>query len=355
MINDKLLKQQGGDNSHNIQGETVNINYGISFEDARAIALQVFRENFLQLSEDAAKLARSRAEELVDDFIGELHNRNPSGVETMKDPAMQHALFVAQREYAKTGDKDLADILVDLLVDRSGLPERTLKQIVIDESIAVVSKLTSAQMDTLTIIFLVKYTALKFTIKDDLENIARFESELLRIFGPFLSSLSMENSLYQHLEYCSCVTSSTADEIDLSIRTAYPGMFSLGIAENEIDTALKGKEYLKKYVIPCFRNQKLKQIGFAHFVDVEPTLQSDGINIEDIAIVKRLLGRNLLPVDEMKKYLMQLSEGMARLVDVWNDSFLQVMTLTSVGIAIAQANFRLKVGEPIDLGIWIKD
>jgi hypothetical protein len=42
------------------------------------------------------------------------------------------------------------------------------------------------------------------------------------------------------------------------------------------------------------------------------------------------------------------------LFDIWNNSEMKHMTLTSVGIAIAQANFRRKTGKTIDLSIWIK-
>jgi hypothetical protein len=47
-------------------------------------------------------------------------------------------LFEAQKGYIKTGDKDIADILVDILTDRLSLPDRDLKQIVLDESVQVI-------------------------------------------------------------------------------------------------------------------------------------------------------------------------------------------------------------------------
>jgi hypothetical protein len=45
---------------------------------------------------------------------------------------------------------------------------------------------------------------------------------------------------------------------------------------------------------------------------------------------------------------------MAVLFDIWENSKMKSMSLTSVGIAIAQANFKRKTGDMIDLGIWIK-
>ena len=45
---------------------------------------------------------------------------------------------------------------------------------------------------------------------------------------------------------------------------------------------------------------------------------------------------------------------MKEIFDVWENSGLKLLRLTSVGIAIAQANFRKKTNLPVDLSIWIK-
>ena len=154
MINDKVFKQEGGDNSTNLQGQTFIINNGISYEDAKGIALDVFKSNYLELSTKAADTAKQRAEELVEDFLQQVKERNPNAINTMEDPGMQYAIFSAQKEYARTGDKNMSDMLVDVLVDRAAFPERNLKQIVLDECLQIIPKLTTSQLDTLTIVFI---------------------------------------------------------------------------------------------------------------------------------------------------------------------------------------------------------
>lgn len=158
MINDQVTKQEGGENSTNLQGGTIIVNQGITYQDAKNIAIDVFKSNYLELSEKAAITAGQRVEELVDDFLTKMHERKPEAINSIEDPGMQHAIFTAQKEYAKTGDKDLSDMLVDILVDRASQQERNLMQIVLDESLVIVPKLTNNQLDTLTLIFLLKYT-----------------------------------------------------------------------------------------------------------------------------------------------------------------------------------------------------
>src|SRR5215213_7058317 len=132
MINDKAFRQEGGEGSANYQAENMTINNGLNYSEVRQIAIDVFNDNFPELSRKAAREAAERAEYLIDRLLTELKQRAPGAINTMQDPGMQHALFTAQVEYAKSGDKDLGEVLVDILVDRAAVPERSLTQIVLD-------------------------------------------------------------------------------------------------------------------------------------------------------------------------------------------------------------------------------
>ena len=140
MINDRVQKQEAGDGSTNLQGQSIVIHQGISYADAREIALDVYKANFIQLSQEAADLARQRATELTDDFLQKLKADNESAVASMSTPGMQAAIYEAQKQYAKTGDKNLEGLLVDILVERAATSERNIKQIVLDESLSVASR-----------------------------------------------------------------------------------------------------------------------------------------------------------------------------------------------------------------------
>ena len=48
--------------------------------------------------------------------LSKLQREHPAGLEKSYDPDFQYALFTVQKEYARNGDKDLGDLLVDLLV-----------------------------------------------------------------------------------------------------------------------------------------------------------------------------------------------------------------------------------------------
>ncbi|WP_050749465.1 LPO_1073/Vpar_1526 family protein [Thermoanaerobacter italicus] len=150
--------QKSGNNSTNIQANEVKIINGVTYTEARQIAQEVFEANFYRLSEQAMQLAKARANELMDYFLSELQKRAPHALPSVLDPDMQFVLYTSLREYARAGDKDLGQLLVDILVDRAKNNERTLMQIVLNESLSVVPKLTIEQFDALSLIFLIKYT-----------------------------------------------------------------------------------------------------------------------------------------------------------------------------------------------------
>lgn len=92
--------------------------------EARAIALDVAKATFYELSSVAKETANIRVEEITDQVIKKLENDYPAGLQKANDPDFQYALFTVQKEYARNGDKDLGDLLVDLLVDRSKQDQR---------------------------------------------------------------------------------------------------------------------------------------------------------------------------------------------------------------------------------------
>ena len=102
------MGQESGDNSTNIQ-VAGNLTIGVSIENAKQIALNVFKDNFLELSEKAANTALTRAEELVNEFILTLFDQNQNLIDKLQEPAIQYSLFNVQREYAKTGDIGLKE------------------------------------------------------------------------------------------------------------------------------------------------------------------------------------------------------------------------------------------------------
>src|SRR5713226_5988119 len=104
--------QNAGDNSTNVQAASITIHQGVTVSEARELALDVFRANFFELAGEAKEIARVRAEEITEDFLGRLQTEHVEGLQRSQEPDFQHALFTVQKEYARVGERDLGALLV---------------------------------------------------------------------------------------------------------------------------------------------------------------------------------------------------------------------------------------------------
>lgn len=139
-------RQVAGNESINFQAETINVN-GITYLEARQVALDVFHADFISLSQQAARLAEERVTYLVEQYLQKLMRRNRESLRFMEDPCMQYDLFVARSQCTRTGERFLADILIDTLVEKAQVHENSLLKIVLSESILTISKLTEQQLN----------------------------------------------------------------------------------------------------------------------------------------------------------------------------------------------------------------
>lgn len=247
--------QKTGDSSVNIQAENININRGLTYDDVKSISKDVFHENFYNLSNVAAETATERAEELTNRFLETLKERNPEALQNAENPDLQYAIFTAQKEYARTGDQELGEILVDILVDRFKEPDRNILQIVLNESLQITPKLTKDQLSTLSIIFSLKYT--KHRKIEDLSSLNHYIDYRI---SPFVDDLTIKNSCYQHLEYTGCGSISIGQtKIGTIFRNNYQGLFSKGFAESETETIITDNPSAQSMFIPCLHNAQLLQ------------------------------------------------------------------------------------------------
>ncbi len=143
----------------------VSVTMGATSSEVAQIVSEVFAKNFLVLRQEAAEVATQRAAELIDRFLSELQERNPVGLAQATSVDFQVAIFNAQREYGKSGDDHLADVLLDLLVERSKVSTRELMQLVLNQALETVPLLTPPQLEALGLIFVLRHT-LNSRVKD---------------------------------------------------------------------------------------------------------------------------------------------------------------------------------------------
>ncbi len=353
MINDRIQKQEAGNGSTNLQCQSIVIHKGINYVDAKEIALDVYKANFIQLGNEAAVLATRRATELIDDFLQKLKYDDENALVSMNSPGMQIAIYEAQKQYAKTGDKNLEELMVDILVERAGTSERNLKQIVLDESLSVVSKLTTEQMDALSINFLIVKTS-----NPNLGSLEALCTYVAKQIVPFLAELTETSSCYEHLEYAGCgsvIHVGSLLSIERFFINSYSGLFSKGFSEARFKSETGMIEKFQELTTRCLhcRETENYQLNAVNIVAIEGLLKKLDIDEETKFKIIALHNNSTMSEAEVKEYLLSICPKLESLFSLWNNSSISKFSLTTVGVAIAQANYRRRTGVKLNLETWV--
>lgn len=339
--------QKSGDGSTNIQAEEIIVNHGLTYSEVKEVALDVFKANFYELSGKAEETAKKRAEEITEDFLTKMKDENPLGFNEAEDPDFQHALFTVQKEYARTGDEQLGDLLVDLLVDRSKQEKRDIMQIVLNESLNIAPKLTTDQLSALSIIFLLRYT-----MNHRVGNIDLLGEYFDKNIKPFAHSLVKGDSCYQHLQFTSCGSISLGSQsIEKILVGNYQGLFMNGFESEEIQNS--NLENFPELFIKCLHDESKIQVNALNKDMVENHIIKNKLDEKQSSALHRLFNKNKMPEVKIKELCIETRDYMETVFDVWQNSAMQNFTLTSVGIAIGHANIKRLTGKFSDLSIWI--
>lgn len=341
--------QKGGDHSVNVQAEQVTVNTGLSIAHVKEIALEVFEGNFYKLAGVAKETADERARQITDQFLQELAEKNPEGLKASEDPDFQHSLFQTQKEYARCGDKELGDILVDILVDRSKEEQRSLLQIVLNESLTIAPKLNSIQLDILACCFNIAYTK-----RLDIVNSKTFEDYLNNAVFVFADAVGEKDSNYKHIEYVGCASIRAGSrDILKTLMKQYKAIFCKGFDREALGELVKECPSIRAVVIPNLHNVNLFQAGGMDDEVIKNICAKNSIPEEAMNKLIQLNNKNMMSQQEATEYLQSKCPKFEKfMADVKNSSF-KNLELTSVGIAIAHAHSRKKVGFDADLSIWI--
>lgn len=341
--------QRGGDNSVNVQAENLTVNAGLSIVHVKEIALEVFEGNFYKLSGIAKETANERAKEITDQFLEELAKKNPEGLKASEDPDFQHSLFQAQKEYARCGDKELGDILVDILVDRSKEEERSLLQVVLNESLSVAPKLNATQLDILSCCFNFAYTR-----RLNILNPQMFADYLNNAVLIFSDAVGEKDSNYRHLEYvgCASIRTGSRDVINILMQT-YKAIFSKGFERDLLNDIAENEPNIWKVVIPNPHNINLFQASGMDDEVIKTICTQNGISEESTTKLTQINNQNMMNKQEATDYLKSICPKFEKFTEDAGKSAFNSLELTSVGIAIAHAHSRKKAGFDADLSIWI--
>ncbi|MFJ9634071.1 LPO_1073/Vpar_1526 family protein [Streptomyces sp. NPDC101175] len=339
--------QRAGENTTNYQAQTISIN-GVSYTEAKEIALDVFRANALELSQIARRVAEERVEEITELLFEKMMERAPGSINSVTDPGMQRAIFRVQEEYACSGDQTLGEVLVDMLVDRAQTADRDIEQITLNEAIKTAPKIATHHFTILATLLLTGKT--QFT---NVSTVPALHERLKSELAPVAEGLRVTDSDLRHLQYAGCLAVDLGERsIGTIFSDTYPGLFTKGFSRDEINDP--SKELEPPVIIPCLRdNTKLQVAALNKDVLQKRVIQEWNLG-EHEAELTRLMDVNLMPVNEIEEEISSLHPNLRNLVNLWNSSSMSHCQLTGVGIAVGHANIRRTLPEfTAGIDVWV--
>ncbi|MFG1829340.1 LPO_1073/Vpar_1526 family protein [Micromonospora chersina] len=340
--------QRAGDGSTLVQAGTVHV--GLSYADARQIAEDVFAANFMKLKGEAHQLAQFRMEEITDRFLQTLLDRNPEAIENARKPGAQRALYRVQEEYACSGDTQIADMLVAMLVERFGERDRSFRQLVLDEAMATIPKLTMPQIASLSLIFFMRqvhhsnlpYASARTAIHTTLVS-------NLHAIGPIACSLID----LRHLEYSGCIALADGQcTSGHALTQNYPGAFSNGINPHSVPDEWAAlmpphPDFPDKRHIPVIDKEQLQE----YLEKAKPELTS-----EEITRITAIFMGSPMSEEEVKEIATAGDARLRQLFDAWDETRLKNAEITSIGTAIGHANLqRANPDFTSELDPWLRE
>ncbi|MEU2491702.1 LPO_1073/Vpar_1526 family protein [Streptomyces sp. NPDC007883] len=338
-------KQRGGDSSTNIQAQVVQ--YGVSYMDAKQIAMDVFNENFSKLSQNAHRVAVERADELTLNYLSELHEREPAAIENIEDPGVQSDILEAQSGFAKSGDRDLGEILVDILVDRTARKERNTASLALSVALSTAQKLTGAHFAALSALFVFKQ--LRMIGAGRPEHVYERISNYL---GPMRDDIrGLSRSDVEYLAALGCITISMGSiAIHQTMQQTYPGLFCEGVdvssapsqpsgapedGPESVINMLKGTPAVTR----SLRDSTKFQVAAVDRESLHKLLDDNGMLEHEEVLNKTLTARPMngdAIIEELRTYDPRLGE----IMEVYNSKSLPNCSNTAIGTAIGHANLR---------------
>lgn len=344
--------QKAGDRSVNIQADTIQM--GISYTDARRIALDVFENNFERLSAVAANTARERATELFEEYVSSLGDANPDRFSAFVDPDWQCALIAAQKGYARSGDDNLRKLLVDLLARRSQQEGRSTLSIALTESIEVAPKLTNEQLDVLSLVLMVRNADFPVATWED------FAAHIRHYVLPFLPPSPARVAYHRHLAFTGCASLHMGikrNVVTFEYITAhkYPGLSSQSFTREKFYETLAVQGVVGepgKYdalLVRCDSGPDMYRLKAGNKAGLIQELKKLGADQVVAKACQSLFKPELYSWGITgRQRLASVDPRMQSLMKFWNQS-LGGLTLSSVGVLLGEANVFHKTGRRLDV------
>lgn len=300
---------------------------------------------FPKLEESQSKM-RDNIENFAKTFIkiglGKISKENK---EKFSDPDLRMTLEDAVKTASRKNNPDIHKILSNLIIQRIQHDDE-IKQIVFNEAISSIGKLTANQLKIIALNFVFVHVSWH-TIKNwkELENF--FENILSKLL-PFRDTLTE----FGHIESVSCGRILDIGSWDLlkSIKYTFSNLFLSEFTEEEINKLSIGAEHREKIFEKTEKN--LFKCKFPNKHELEKYFENEIVDGKLVSPIMTLYDNHFIPNEKIREKIASIPLG-KQLLEQCDGKSMTKLHLTSVGQAIALTYLENISDVNLDPNIWI--
>lgn len=239
-------KIEGVNQSNIIQAKGDITFNGISAETAMEICKYVVKSELAVYTQDARVEAEKRLSDISEKTIDQITSLKEDLLHRFKEPAIQMALNETFKNYIASGNEELGENLIDLLIERLNAQEKTSEQSIIDEARNIIPKLSS---NTISLLAILVFSKLIFPL-----NRKQFNELLLKL-SPLVERIGDISSLdIAHLKQVGCGYGISAfhvvEPLEKYLLSNYDLFFRHNISFDELNDVFQKYPHLMNASIP---------------------------------------------------------------------------------------------------------
>lgn len=329
----------------------VTINTGVSPDQMKAI-IECVSDQIPKYAAIAREIVDQRLEDFKEKIINKFNSDDAANTNAFQDPDFQYLLSHSQHAYARSGNPATADLLIDLIAQRSGAATGERRSLILNRAAEIVPLLTKQEISILMITFLLRRVHFGIATSP-----AALGGILLNHIAPYIIDLTTDQAPYLYLESLGC------------------GKLSMGecgfvrILASEYPEAVVKLPTLDALSIATSASfaQQLLDAGLAK-------LSSDGISVlktieqsdEFVSAVKNcgldenfanqafnILNYQHPTSEEIIKILQPYVSTIGSIANIWENSPMKNLELSATGVAIGFTAAKGKSNFSGDINVWV--
>ena len=330
----------------------ITINQPLSVEESRNLIRKIVHSEMTNTSLQAIEVFKERRLEFEHDLVEKTGSLSDSERARLSEPDAQVAVLRASRTSGQIRNKELRSVLSTLVIRRirDTSADEDIVSIVYNEAIKTMEKLTIDQLKIIAICFILGYTmATRIDSWEELDNYFKTLSQFL--------DFKNTQTEFQHIEYAGCGSIQIGKKyIVKMLKRNYTLLFKTPIKKADVDRLSLAEDLWNSIGSALFSEVEDNNLTFRfrNSFDLEDYTDQ---HVPDDKVSKALLSlfnSNVLPDSEAKKEIEERTKDGSMIIDIWENSNLKHLTLTSVGIAIAATYFEEVTSEKLEIAEWIK-